>query len=171
MSVEQIQTAVKQVIDHYTTNPEQAISADSAATATVEAGLRCRATGPNGAELVTDMPRGIGGGGSAPTPGWFMRAALANCDATMIALRAAELGIELTTLEVTVDSTSDNRGLLEMDNEIAAGPLAVRVRVKIGAESVTEAQLRDLIIWTERHSPVGDAIGRAVPYNVAIEFV
>jgi hypothetical protein len=40
----------------------------------------------------------------------------------MIALRAAELGITLTTLEVTVGSTLDDRGLLQMNDSIHAGP-------------------------------------------------
>ena len=61
----------------------------AAAVAVLEGGgLRCRAEGPNGAVLVTDMPRPVGGTASAPTPGWMLRAALANCDATVIAMRA-----------------------------------------------------------------------------------
>jgi uncharacterized OsmC-like protein len=111
MSIYHIQKSVKGVIQYYTEKPDKAISEDKPATARVEEGLRCRATGTDGAELVSDMPKGIGGAATAPTPGWLLRAALANCDATMIALRAAELGLTLTTLEVTVSSTSDDRGL------------------------------------------------------------
>ena len=149
----------------------QALSEDKPATATVKEGLRCRATGGPGFELVSDMPKGIGGGATAPTPGWFFRAALANCDATMIALRAAELGITLTTLEVTVSSTSDSRGLVQLDDSIHAGPLNVRVHVKLGGEGVSKEQLHQLVEWAERHSPIGDAISRAVPLKVSVEVV
>ena len=135
MSIEHIQEAVKGVIQYYTENPEKALSEDSVATAVVLNDLRCKATGPNGWEMLSDMVEGIGGGGTAPSPGWLMRAALANCDATMIALRAAELGIELTTLEVSVGSTSDDRGLLQIDDSIHAGPQNVWVAVKIGAKT------------------------------------
>ena len=171
MSDQQIRESVRGFIQYYTENPERAISEDKPALAKVEDGLRCRATGVNGAVLVSDMPKGIGGGATAPTPGWLLRAALANCDATMIAMRAAELGITLTTLEVTVSSTSDDRGLLQMDDSIRAGPLNVRVHVKLGGVGVSKEQLHELVAWTERHSPVGDSISRAVPLKVSVEVV
>jgi len=47
------------------------------------------------------MSKELGGGGSAPSPGWLLRAALASCDATVIAIRAAQLGVTPTALEVT----------------------------------------------------------------------
>ncbi len=171
MSLRQIQEAVKGVMQYYTENPDKAVSADKVATSIVEAGLRCRATGPGDWELLSDMSKGIGGDASAPTAGWLMRAALANCDATMIALRAAELGLQLTTLEVTVGSTSDDRGLLQMDDSIPAGPLKIWTQVKIGAKGISEEKLRDIVGWAERHSPVGDAISRAVPLEVRVEVV
>jgi uncharacterized OsmC-like protein len=171
LSIYHIQKSVKGVIQYYSENPDKAISADKPATAKVEGGLRCQARGADGAELVSDMPKGIGGGATAPTPGWFLRAALANCDATMIAMRAAELGITLTTLEVTVGSTSDDRGLLQIDDAIPAGPLNVQVHVKLGGAGVSKEQLQELVVWTERHSPVSDAISRAVPLKVSVEVV
>ena len=109
MSVQHIQSSVARVVELFTKYPEKAHSEDAAATAIVESGLRCKATGPHGWELTSDMAKGMGGEASAPAPGWLFRAALANCDATMTAIRAAELGIELTTLEVNVQSTSDGR--------------------------------------------------------------
>lgn len=171
MSIQQIRQSVIGVTKYYIENPDQALSEDKPATATVMEGLRCRATGSDGAELFSDMPRGIGGGATAPTPGWLFRAALANCDATMIAMRAAELGLTLTELEVTVSSTSDDRGLLQIDDSIHPGPLDVRVHVRLGGKDVTEEQLRELVAWTERHSPVGDSISRAVPLRVSVEVV
>jgi uncharacterized OsmC-like protein len=171
MSIEHIQESVKGVIQYYTENPDKAVSEDKVATAVVEDGLRCKATGPNGWELVSDMSKGIGGDATAPTAGWLMRAALANCDATMIALRAAELGIELSTLEVTVGSTSDDRGLVQIDDSIHAGPLNVWVQVKIGAKDASEENLRDIVRWVGKHSPVGDAISRAVPLEVKVDVV
>jgi len=171
MSMQHIQESVKGVIQYYTDHPGEAIGEDKSATAIVENDLRCKATGPNGWELVSDMSKGIGGGASAPSAGWLMRAALANCDATMIALRAAELGIELSTLEVTVGSTSDDRGLVQIDDSIPAGPLKVWTNVRIGASNVSEATLREIVDWAEKHSPVGDAISRAVPLEVTVEVV
>ena len=66
------------------------------------------------------MATSLGGGGSAPSPGWLMRAALASCDATIVAMEAARAGIELTDLTVTVVSESDNRGVLGVGDAVPA---------------------------------------------------
>jgi hypothetical protein len=52
-----------------------------------------------------------------------------------------------------------------------AGPLNVQVHVKLGGEGVSQEQLQELVAWTERHSPVGDAISRAVPLKISVEVV
>src|SRR3970282_2111706 len=122
-----------------------------------------------GESLVSDMPRSVGGGGSAPPPGWFLRAAVAGCDATVIAMRAAAEGIELSTLEVTVTSESDDRGFLGMDDSLPAGPLEGRTHVRIGADGVSPDTLREIVEWAEMHSPVSDALRRAVPTTVDID--
>ncbi|HQU49612.1 MAG TPA: OsmC family protein [Casimicrobiaceae bacterium] len=169
MSIDHIRESVGKVAEYFSAHPDEALSADRPAVAIVEDGLRCSATGPNGATLVSDMPKALGGGGSAPTPGWFLRAALANCDATVIAMRAAQLGIALSKLEVAVGSHSDNRGLLGVPDDIAAGPLSVHVSVRIAAPGVSADRLRELVDWAEMHSPVGDAIRRAIPCALDVQ--
>ena len=54
-----------------TANPAEAQYRDGAATAVVESGLRVRVEGADGAVVTTDMSTGIGGGGTAPSPGWL----------------------------------------------------------------------------------------------------
>lgn len=171
MSDDRIRRSMEGLGRHFAENPEKARRTDPPAVAVVESGLRCRADGPKGAVLVTDMPEAIGGDGSMPTPGWFLRAALATCDATMIKMRASQLGIELATLEVTVDSDSDARGLLDEGGAECAGPLAVRIRVRIAADGVSADRLREIVDWAERHSPVGDSLRRSVPTTMEIETV
>lgn len=150
-------------------HPDQTGYTDSAATAVLETDLRCRVEGPPGATAVTDMPTGIGGGGSAPSPGWFLRAAQASCEATVIAMRAAELGITLQRLEVVVDSQSDDRGLLGISPSVPAGPLSSRILVRIAAGDVPPEVLAELLEYADKHSPVTDTIRRAVPVTVEIE--
>lgn len=164
MSLSQIRSSVEQLAAHFAAHPENAVSQDKPAVATVLDGLRCQAVGPKGEALVTDMPAPIGGGASAPTPGWYLRAALANCDATMIALRAAQLGITLSALEVTVGGRSDNRGLLGVADAdgVPAGPLELRMSVRIAAQGVPAQTLREIVAWAEAHSPVGDALRRGL---------
>lgn len=171
MSVEHIQNSVKDVIAYLKENPKDALSNDPPIIAVMENGLRCRATGKDGETVVTDMPEAIGGDGTAPTPGWLSRAALATCDATRIALHAAQLGVTLDTLEVTADSVSDDRGLLGLDKSIPAGPLSLRTRVAIGAEGVAEEVLREIVDFAVTHSPVADGCRRATPSTVEVKII
>ncbi len=84
-------------------------------------------------------------------------------------MRATELGIELDALAVTVDSESDDRGLLGMDDSVPAGPLSSRIRVRISAKGTDPERLRELVEWADHHSPVSDVVRRAVPTSVEIE--
>lgn len=169
MTIAQIQQSIEHVAKFFSEHPERGRSTDKAAVATIQEGLRCKAEGPNGAVVISDMPKGIGGGGAAPTPGWFLRAALANCDATVIAMRAAQLGVVLTKLEVIVDSVSDDRGLLGLGDGIPPGPQSMRIRVVMAADGAAPEQLRQIVEWAESHSPVGDAVRRAIPSSMEIE--
>lgn len=170
MTTDQIRQSIDQAIGFLSEHPEKARYTDRPAIAVVD-GLRAQVTGQHGETLVSDMPRSVGGGGSAPTPGWFLRAAIASCDAIVIAMRAAQQGIELTTLEVTVTSESDDRGFLGMDDSLPAGPLKARIDVKIAAEGVPPEKLHELVDWADDHSPVSDAVKRAVDTNVVVEVV
>jgi uncharacterized OsmC-like protein len=169
MPSDHIRESIENARQYLSEHPDEARYGDHPATAVIENGLRCRVEHATGAALVTDMPGAVGGEGSAPTPGWFARAAQASCDGTLIAMRAAELGVPLQSLEVTVESESDDRGLLGMDDAIPAGPLSSRIRVRIAAAGVDPQRLRELVEWADHHSPVTDAIRRAVPTTVEVE--
>jgi len=168
MSVEHIQNSVNDVITYLKENPKDALSTSAPVTAVMESGLRCRATGEKGESIVTDMPQAVGGGGSAPSPGWLARAALATCDATRIALRAAELGIALDTLKVMTDSVDDDRGLFGIDKSVRAGSLSLRTRVTIGAADVSEDVLREIVDYAVTHSPVADGCRGETPSTVEV---
>ena len=71
-----IRESMQGVIGYYTENPDKAVGSDKEAIAIIEDGLRVRAMGPDGQTLICDMPKGLGGGSTAPSPGWMMRAAL-----------------------------------------------------------------------------------------------
>ena len=145
-------------------NPDKARGKYAPATATILGGLKCRVTGPSGEHVETDMPPSMGGEASSPNPGWYFRASMAACCSTVIAARAARLGITLTRLEVTVEADGDHRGMLGLDDEISAGHSALRTNVEISAENATPEQLRDLVKWADEHSPVGRTV-RDAPTN------
>lgn len=164
----EIRESILNVRGALASKPDAGPAPDRPATAVIEEGLRCRAEGGEGWAIVTDMPTAVGGGGSAPTPGWLIRAALASCAATTIAMRAAELEITLTRLEVTAESETDMRGLLGVGTGVEPGPAAARLRVALAAEGADKSRLQELVEWADSHSPVGDCVRRAVPLELEI---
>jgi uncharacterized OsmC-like protein len=127
----------------------------------------------NGTAIMTDMPAEIGGGGAGVTPGWLLRAALASCAVTRIAMLAAAEGLVLRTLEAEARSRSDARGLLgigEADGRaVTPGPLDVQLHVRIGADGVAPERLRALVAASEPLSPITRALTTATPVALHVE--
>ena len=169
MSNENIRTALKGAIEYLTEHPDDAKATDSPAIATIQDGLRCVVRGPDGAEIHTDMVTSVGGENTAPSPGWILRAATASCVATLIKMKAALDEVELGDIEVTVDSRSDDLGILGIDEAVPAGPLSVSVRVTVDATGADPEELRKLVSWAHDHCPVCDVIKREVPITLEIE--
>ena len=151
-------------------NPARARSTAAPLTARLVDGLAFEVTGASGETVRTDMPPMMGGEASAPNPGWLMRASLAACTATVIAMQAAKLGIKLTTLEVVAGSDTDSRRLLGLDDK-AQSVLALRLRVRIGAEGASEATLRELAAWGDAHSPVACTLRTPPAISTEVEIV
>src|SRR4030065_200926 len=93
MPSKEIRRALSTAGEHYSAHPEDAKSEDKPARATLVSGLRISVEGPGFLSPATDMPTALGGEGSAPSPGWLRRAAQAACEATVIAIRAAQAGV------------------------------------------------------------------------------
>jgi uncharacterized OsmC-like protein len=165
--MDSIRSAMEKASGQLREHPDAAAGTDAEATAVREKGLRFRVDGPSGV-VTTDMSKSVGGSASAPTPAWLLRAALASCDATLVAMEAARDGVELTDLTVSVESDSDFRGVLGVDDSVNPGPLAVRVRIKLAATDATDDQLRAIVRRAESHSPVRDAIVREVSTSTEI---
>ncbi len=150
----------------FSEKPGAAKRPNTTARAVWRDGLLCEVSGPGVERATTDMPEPMGGSGNGSNPGWLLRAGMASCAATAIAMRAATLGIALSTLEVNVQSESDARGLVGIPGvPTALGNMSMSI--KIGADGVDEATLRELAAWGEANSPVSCTL-RDRP-NVAVE--
>jgi uncharacterized OsmC-like protein len=169
MSSVSVRDAIERVSAVISAQPGKGRTKGVPASARLLDGLRCEVHGPNAEIVTTDMPPAMGGSASGPNPGWLLRAALASCNATAIAMRAAKLGISLTQLEVTVESESDNRGLLGLDDEVSAGLSGIRMRVKIAAKGSAAAELREVVEWADAHSPVGCTVRGSAPYALELD--
>lgn len=163
-----IKDAVANASAYLAAHPDEARYRDSPAVAKITSGLSAMVTGPGGESVTTDMPAGIGGGAAAPSPGWLMRASTASCVASLIAIRAAVVGMNLGPIEVAVDSESDDRGILGLDDAIEAGALSMKVVVSLGQADAGQESVRELVDWAISHCPVTDTIARAVPIEVEV---
>ncbi|MGH2722791.1 MAG: OsmC family protein [Actinomycetota bacterium] len=160
--------SIEKAVHYLSEHPEEARYTDSFARATLGEALRVEVAGPKGERIVTDMPEGVGGRAEEPSPGWLFRAALASCVATTIGMEAARDGVKLSSLEVEVDSESDDRGILGMDEAVPAGPLSTRIRIRGRADGMGDGALRELLERGAGRCPVCDATKRAV--EVSLEF-
>jgi uncharacterized OsmC-like protein len=173
MTAEMISQAVRRVRAVLSRRPQAAMHADKPAIARWRQDVRVVCAHESGTQIATDLPVELGGTGDQITPGWLLRAALASCLATRIAMGAAADGIALTRLEVLATSTSDVRGLLgitsDLGEQIAPEPREVRLSVRIGAPCVPREKVQALIDESHRCSPVSAALANAVPIFLQIE--
>jgi uncharacterized OsmC-like protein len=170
MEQAKIRESLERASDALAQNPAMARGTAAPLTARLIDGLKVEVRGAGGESVRTDMPPMVGGAGSAPNPGWLMRAALAACAASVIAMRAARLGVKLTLLEVDAESDTDNRRLLGLD-DAAASVLAFRLRVRIGARGADDDVLRGIAAWGEAHSPVACALRMPPAISTEVEIL
>ncbi len=165
-----IRDAVRNASAYLADHPDQARYRDSHARAHLVGGLKVTVDGPGGEHVETDMPKGIGGAGSTPSPGWYLRAATAACVASLIGIRAAAAGVELEpgSVEVMVDSESDDRGILGLEDGIPAGALSMKIVVGLRSRTADRATLEALVGWAVDHCPVSDTVRRSVAVEVVV---
>lgn len=174
MGQQEIRQAIDGAVDYLTKNPDEAKYTDSSATArlTDANGLKAEVEGPDGAQMATDMPASVGGTNTTASPGWYLRAAEASCVATLIGMRAAQLRVALESVEVTVDSESNDWGILGIGDDVGegvpAGPTSTRVAARVRG-SASDAALSEIVNWAVDHCPVTDAVRRAVPITVEVD--
>jgi uncharacterized OsmC-like protein len=173
MASEDIAAAMRRVESVLARRPEVGLHDDPPAAAQWRGGTRIASSHANGTQVLTDLPTELGGSGDQVTPGWLFRAGIASCLATCIAMRAAQAGIALSTLEVRASSRSDLRGLFGMkdatDAVVCAGPCEIQLVVRIEADGIAPDQLRDLVEESQRCSPMTTALRNAVRVSLRID--
>ena len=112
----------------------------------------------------------VGGDGDVPCSGDLLLAALAACQETTVRMVAANMGIDLEELEVSVEGDWDPRGTLAMGREFTVGLTAIRAhtRVVVGEDERGERAER-LLRSAERYCVVLDTLRRGVPVEATLE--
>jgi len=106
----------------------------------------------------------VGGEADAPCSADLLLTALAACQEITLRMVAANMGIALEELEVTVEGDWDPRGTLAMGREFPIGLTAIRAhsRVVVRAEERGERAER-LLRSAERYCVILDTLRRGVP--------
>ena len=175
MAFQDVAAAIQRAQAVFGRRPQTGLHDDPPALARWSRDTRVLTSHANGTQFQTDMPTELGGTGELITPGWLMRAGLASCAATSIAMAAATQGIELSRLEVLAASRSDARGLLGMSEpdgtRVTAGPRRIQLTVRISAPGIPADRLRSLVREGDGRSPVACALRDALPIDLRIEVV
>jgi uncharacterized OsmC-like protein len=152
---QRIAAALKRLNGRLARRPDLGHHTGSSATTLVE-GLRCE-TVASGWTIASDLRPALGGEGSAPTPSVLLSAALGACLAMGYQLRAAEHGIELSSVRVTVETDSELDGMLRCDAAVPPGFTEIRYRVELESPAGT-SDLERIVDLADRLSPVLDAL-------------
>jgi uncharacterized OsmC-like protein len=106
------------------------------------------------------------GNNEGANPVEFILHALAGCMTTTMALHAAARGIEVDSIESSLEGDLDVQGFLGLDDSVRNGYQNIRVNFKIEGD-LTEEERSQLISFTY-DSPVFDIITNKVPVSVSV---
>ncbi len=156
---EKIKTALERCKKAFTLKPSMG-RGTGLSKARIVNGLSCEITEGNW-KFMVDMPEGIGGNNTAPTPGVYGRAALGSCLAIGYMMKAAELNINVQSLEVEVEADYDDGALLgTADQHVYPGYLEVRYKINIESDE-PEEKIMQMLDKGDQHSPYLDVFTRA----------
>lgn len=109
-------------------------------------------------EITVGLHRAAGGDGKFPCPGDVLAAALAACQELTVRMVAANMGIELADLRVTVTASADLRGTLALDRDTKVGMQTLDVATHVVVRGGDPERARRLLAASERYCSVLDTL-------------
>jgi len=107
--------------------------------------------------------QGVGGAGGAACSGDLLLGALAACAQLTCQLVATNMGIQATSIRVTVEGDMDLRGTLGLAKDVPVGFSAIRTNFAIDAPGATAEQLELLKGKTEQYCVVLQTLRQPPP--------
>ena len=121
-------------------------------------------------EFNADHPAVLVGGDAAPTPAEFLLHAIAGCITSGIGNISAARGVELTSVESTVEGDIDLRGILGLSDEVRNGFSQLRVHFRITGDASPE-KLEAIVAQSRARSAVFDVLTSGTSVVVTAEGV
>jgi len=113
-----------------------------------------------------DHPQVLVGQDNAPTPVEFLLHALAACLTSGLVNIAAARGVNLTSVESTVEGDIDLLGILGLSDEVRNGYQQIRVRFHL--EGDDQDKLQQLVEQSRLRSAVYDVLTNGVPVAIDV---
>ncbi|HEU4947597.1 MAG TPA: OsmC family protein [Kribbella sp.] len=117
--------------------------------------------------LDADHPAVLTGRDNGPTPVEYVLHALASCLTAGLINIAAARGVELTSVESTVEGDIDLLGILGLSDTARNGYRHVRVSFRIEGDASPE-KLRALVEQSRARSAVFDIVTNGVPVDITV---
>ncbi len=111
-----------------------------------------------------DEPKISAGGDSAPNPMEFVLHSLVGCLTSTMVNHAAVQGIEIESVESSLEGDLDVRGMLGLSDDVRKAYNNVRVRMRVKSVA-SAATLKELAMY----SPVFDMISNSLPVEFELE--
>ncbi len=115
-----------------------------------------------------DHPKVLVGGDNAPTPVEFLLHGLAACLTAGIGNIASARGIDLESVESTVEGDVDLLGLLGLDDNVRNGYQGIRISFRIKGDASAE-DLKKIVMRSRDRSAVYDVLTNGVPVDIEVE--
>jgi uncharacterized OsmC-like protein len=109
---------------------------------------------------------GVGGAGTAACSGDLLLGALAACAQLTCQMVATAMGLEVRSIDTTVEGDLDLRGTLGLNREVGAGFQAIRLRFAVDAPGASDEELDALLRKTERYCTVAQTLMAPPELNV-----
>jgi len=118
--------------------------------------------------FVKDEPELLLGKDKGANPVEYLLAGLAGCITTSLICHASARGINIESVESTLEGDIDLQGLLQIDKSVNPGYQAINISFKIKSDASDET-LQELIELAKNVSPVANTVSRPTPINARLE--
>ena len=114
-----------------------------------------------------DHPQVLVGADRAPLPVELVLAGLASCLTGGIGNIASARGVELTSVESSVEGDMDLQGILGLSDEVRNGYEGIRIDFRIEGDAPAE-KLQEIVMQSKARSAVFDILTNRVPVQVTV---